>query len=273
MEDTENYVDELETDTSEYDEKDNNATETNEPEFTDSQESKPKKEFEVIDSQEKLDDVVEKRLVRERRKLEREYKQKLAKYNELEYLTQQGLGTKDLDDTLTKSREFYKEKGIEYKPQMDSRDEEVLANADAEEILSSISSIDELKSEVDRIEKQGDLSNREKLMLSKLKQNLISKRNIEELEEIGADKGIYESKEFMDFSNKFTKEEPIKNIYDLYMKTKGTTKASAGSLKTDSENKGIKDFYSFEEASKFTVDDFNRNPGLLEAIEKSQSKW
>ena len=47
MEDTENYVDELETDTSDYDEKDNNAAETNEPEFTDSQESKPKKTFEL----------------------------------------------------------------------------------------------------------------------------------------------------------------------------------------------------------------------------------
>ena len=36
---------------------------------------------------------------------------------------------------------------------------------------------------------------------------------------------------------------------------------------------GVKDFYSFEEASKFTKADFDKNPALYKAVQESMTKW
>jgi hypothetical protein len=47
-----------------------------------------------------------------------------------------------------------------------------------------------------------------------------------------------------------------------------------GSMKTNtSEDNGVKDFYSYEEAKKFTKADFDKNPELFKAVEASMSKW
>jgi hypothetical protein len=36
---------------------------------------------------------------------------------------------------------------------------------------------------------------------------------------------------------------------------------------------GVKDFYSYEEAKKFTKADFDKNPALFAAVERSMQKW
>jgi hypothetical protein len=47
-----------------------------------------------------------------------------------------------------------------------------------------------------------------------------------------------------------------------------------GSMKnTDTGENGVKDYYSFEEASKFTKAEFDKNPALYDAVVKSMSKW
>jgi hypothetical protein len=47
-----------------------------------------------------------------------------------------------------------------------------------------------------------------------------------------------------------------------------------GSMKnTTAGNAAVKDFYSYEEAVKFTKSDFDKNPELLKAVEASMSKW
>ena len=47
-----------------------------------------------------------------------------------------------------------------------------------------------------------------------------------------------------------------------------------GSMKNNTaDNNAVKDFYSYEEASKFTKKDFDKNPALLKAVEASRSKW
>ena len=47
-----------------------------------------------------------------------------------------------------------------------------------------------------------------------------------------------------------------------------------GSMKnTDSADNSVKDYYSPEEAKKFSVEDFNKNPALFEAVKKSMQKW
>ena len=35
----------------------------------------------------------------------------------------------------------------------------------------------------------------------------------------------------------------------------------------------VKDFYTYEEASRFTKEDLDKNPKLYKAIENSMSKW
>ena len=47
-----------------------------------------------------------------------------------------------------------------------------------------------------------------------------------------------------------------------------------GSMKHEpTKDTGVKEFYSHEEAKQFTVDDFNKNPALYEAVKKSMLKW
>jgi hypothetical protein len=46
-----------------------------------------------------------------------------------------------------------------------------------------------------------------------------------------------------------------------------------GSMKSTPSDNGVKDFYTPEEARSFTVEDFNKNPALYKAVEKSMLKW
>ena len=47
-----------------------------------------------------------------------------------------------------------------------------------------------------------------------------------------------------------------------------------GSMKsTDSKNDGVKDYYAFEEAKRFTKRDFDKNPKLFAAVQRSMTKW
>ena len=47
-----------------------------------------------------------------------------------------------------------------------------------------------------------------------------------------------------------------------------------GSLKNNTTNDtGVKDFYTRDEALKFTKKDFDNNPELFKAVEKSMLKW
>lgn len=41
----------------------------------------------------------------------------------------------------------------------------------------------------------------------------------------------------------------------------------------DSADNGVKDYYSPEEARRFTRADLDKNPALMAAIEKSMPKW
>jgi hypothetical protein len=47
-----------------------------------------------------------------------------------------------------------------------------------------------------------------------------------------------------------------------------------GSMKSNvSTDNGVKDFYTPEEARKFSKKDFDNNPALFAAVEKSMLKW
>ena len=46
-----------------------------------------------------------------------------------------------------------------------------------------------------------------------------------------------------------------------------------GSMRSNVPDTGLKDFYSFEEASKFTKKDFDNNPALYQRVQESMTKW
>ena len=75
---------------------------------------------------------------------------------------------------------------------------------------------------------------------------------------------------------KFNFKTPISTIYEMYTKINGQAvkqPASPGSAKTNTGTGEIKDYYTPEEARKFTEEDFEKNPKLMEAIEKSMQSW
>ena len=87
---------------------------------------------------------------------------------------------------------------------------------------------------------------------------------------------VYTSQEFKDFAAKFNSNTPITEVYDLYNKTIKPKKEikPMGSMKnTASDDKGVKEFYSRDEALKFTKKDFDKNPALYAAVQASMLKW
>ena len=80
--------------------------------------------------------------------------------------------------------------------------------------------------------------------------------------------------EISDFKNKFNSNVPISEVYELYKKNQPKPKVETpGSMKNTGTANSIKDLYSYEEASKFTKEDYDKNPELFKAVEKSMLKW
>ena len=228
----------------------------------------------------RFEEKIEARLVRDRVKREREEAKERAKYQELETMMKSALGANNLDEVLTKSREFYKEQGItipEYvsKPSLNERDEKVLAKADAEEIISLGKA--EMEQEANRIAKipEAQRSLREKTIFNDICQELVRINDIESLKAKGYDANILEDKNFAEFRNQFNLNTPVEKIYEMYQTVSGTKPIqpkSPGSAKTNITSNEIKDYYTPEEVRQFTEEDLD-NPKLMEAIDRSMLKW
>lgn len=223
----------------------------------------------------RLDDIVGKRLARKEAKIRKEYEQR---YGELESVLRAGTGKSDVTEMTSTFKEFYKNKGIEIperKAEYSKRECEILGGADADEIINA--GYDEVVEEVDRLAAKGieNMSAREKETFKKLAEYRQSSERTRELSSIGATEDVYNSQDFKDFASKFNAKTPIKDIYDIYNKTQPKKEIQTmGSLKNStSDDSSIKDFYTYEEASRFTRKDLDKNPALAKAIESSMTKW
>lgn len=223
-------------------------------------------------TQEELDSIVENRLSRERKRMDRDYKDKLSKYEELAYLTQEGLKTNDLDETLSKSREFYGKQGIKYTPAGNTREEEILANAYANEIIEDSETIDDIQKVADKLIAKGvNISNKEKLVLQNLIGEMESRKRLSDLKSLGVKEEVYNSKEFRDFEKIFSKDTPISKVYNLYRAETNSTKEldNPGSLK-GVQAKDKKTFISEAEYDRMTDKEIEEN---MDLIKNSMSKW
>lgn len=226
---------------------------------------------------EEIDLLVQKKINRKEKKLQKEYEKKMSPYLEAENIINQGLGTSNIIEASSKLKDYYEEKGIsiqEYKPSYSDNDIETLAASDANLIIES--GIDEVIEEVDRLAELGSekMTPREKKVFSVLANYRNEYEQKQELKEIGINEDLINDKDFKEFSNKLNPSLSLKEKYEMYNKYKPKPKVEQmGSMKNKTAESEIKDFYSKEEAMKFTKADFDKNPKLFAAVEKSMTQW
>ena len=223
----------------------------------------------------KLDEVMGKKIARTRAKIEKEYKKK---YGDLEEVLRAGTGKDNVEEMTSTFRDFYEKKGVKIpeKPAYSERDIEVLAKAEAEDIIRY--GYEEVVEEVDRLANIGvaNMTPRDKAIFRTLAEYRQAAERGMELSKMGVTESVYTSKEFNDFAAMFNSNTPITEIYDLYnIKNKPKKEIrTMGSMKnSESSDNGVKDFYSRDEALKFTQKDFDKNPALFDAVRKSMYRW
>ena len=222
----------------------------------------------------KLDEVLGKKIARREAKIRKEYDRE---YGDLVETLKAGTGKQSVSEINDAFKQFYASKGVKMpeKPQYSERDIEVLAKADAEEIIHS--GYEDVVEEVGRLTGIGaaNMTAKEKAMFRILVEHRHAEERSRELSEIGVTEDVYNSAEFKDFQAKFASSTPIKDIYDIYKKTlpKKEFKTMGSMKNSTSENSGVKDFYTRDEALQFTKKDFDKNPALYKAVEASMLKW
>lgn len=224
-------------------------------------------------TQEEVDDIVGKAKYRAR---EQERKKYDRQYGGLFNVLKAGTGKESVEEMTDTFAEFYRGKGIDIpnEPTYSTRDVEILAKAEADEIIKS--GFDEVIEEADRLKDMGveNMTARDKALYIKLTDHIKNTETSRELSKIGVTEDVYGSDEFKSFASKFDSKTPITEIYEIYNKTQPKKEfKNPGSIKQTTVDKGVKDFYSREEALKFTKEDFDKNPALFEAVEKSMRKW
>ncbi len=222
----------------------------------------------------KLDDVIGKKLARREAKIRKEYDRE---YGDLVETLKAGTGKQSVGEISDTFKQFYAKNGVKMPtaPQYSAKDIEILAKAEADEIVSG--GFEDVVEEVDRLTKLGaeNMSAKEKEVFKILAEHRQSAERTRELAAAGIPADVYNSSEFTQFAGKFNAQTPIGDVYDIYQKMQPKKEIKPmGSMKnTDSDDSMVKDYYSPEEARKFTRKELDENPALFKAIEKSMPKW
>lgn len=233
-------------------------------------EQTPKKTY----TQEEVDAIVGKRLARKEARIRKEYDRQ---YGDLVETLKAGTGKENVDelnDTFTK---FYESKGVKInkKPTYSQQDLETLAKADADEFIRG--GFEDVVEEADRLKAIGvdRMTAREKAVFTKLAAYVKDTEQSRELAKIGVTEDVYNSPEFKEFQGMFKENTPISKVYEQYLKTQPKKEIrTMGSMKNNnSADNGVKDFYTPEEARKFTRKELDENPALFAAIESSMKRW
>jgi hypothetical protein len=224
----------------------------------------------------KVNEITGKRLARREAKIRKEVE---SEYKDLVETLEAGTGkkgAKELNDTF---KEFYEKKGITINKKSEAeyskKDIEVLAKAEADEIIDA--GYEEVVEEVDRLTELGfdNMTAKDKAVFKKLAEYRQSAERGKELAKIGVTEDVYNSDEFKDFASMFNSNTPIAKIYETYAKTQPKKEfKTTGSMKsTNSADSDVKDYYTPEEARRFTRKELDNNPTLFKAIENSMRKW
>ena len=225
-------------------------------------------------TQDEMDKAISIGKARERAKVRKEYERK---YGELENVLKAGTGKESVEEMTDTFTKFYEGKGItiQRNPNYTDKDIEVLAKVDADDVIGY--GYEEVVEEVDRLANIGleNMTPREKAYFKVLAEHRQKTERQNELAKIGVTEEEFNSKEFQEFAGKFNSTTPIADIFNIYNKTKPKKEIKPmGSMKnTPTDDTGVKVFYSYEEAMKFTKADFDKNPALFKAVQESMLKW
>lgn len=220
-------------------------------------------------TQDEVNEIVGKRIARKEAKIRKEYDRK---YGDLESVLKAGTGKESVEEVTDTLKQFYQKKGVKLpqKPTYSDRDIETLAMADARDIIDS--GYEEVVEEVDRLAQLGaNMSPREKALFKTLAEHRQATERGNELSQIGVTEDVYNSREFKEFASKFNANTPIREIYDLYAKTQPKKEIKPmGSMRHNSQNSGVKDYYSPEEISRLTEEDL-ANPEVWAVVRRSMT--
>lgn len=231
----------------------------------------PEKLYTEEDFNKKLDEVLAKKIARREAKIRKEYD---SKYGRVESVLKSGLGVNSIEEATNQLSDFYAKKGIQIssEPTYNERDMEVLAKAEADDIISS--GFDEVIEEVDRLAEIGvnNMTPREKATFKRLAEYRQNAERNKELASIGVKEEVYNGKEFKDFASQFNSNTPIKKVYELYTKTLDKpTHEKMGSMKNGNTQEE-KTYYSPEDVDKLTEKDLD-DPIIFKRVRESMSKW
>ena len=220
---------------------------------------------------ERIDQLMPKKLERAKAKLTREFENK---YEKTERVLKAGLGVESLDEATNQLEDFYTKKGIKIPEKSYSEsDMKYLADKYADEIIEE--GYDEVVKEVDKLAQIGEgMTPQQKQIFMKLAGVRQEQEDLRELASIGVGKEILEDNDYKEFVSKLNPNLSTKQKYEMYKQFKPSQKfEQIGSMKSDNSKEAIKDFYTYEESLQFTKADFDKNPKLFEAVEKSMLKW
>lgn len=217
-------------------------------------------------TKEQVDEMIAKKLARKEAKIRKEYDRK---YGRLENVLKAGTGETELDRITEGFETFYESKGkkIPQAPQYSQRDMEILANAEAEDIISS--GYDDIVEEVDRLADIGvdNMTPQEKLIFSKLAKERTRIEDEKELASIGVTEL---SDDFKKFAENLNPNLSTKEKYEMYVKFNPKKEVKPiGSMKSGQMNK-VKDYYTEDEISRMSLDDLS-DPQVWDAVRKSMT--
>lgn len=225
-------------------------------------------------TQEEVDAIVGRKKARMEAKIRKEYDRK---YGGLTDVLKAGTGKESVEEMTNTFAEFYEKKGIKVnkEPSYTAKDLEVLAQAEADDYIRG--GLEDVVEEVDRLADIGvdNMSARERAVFKILAEHRQKAERSQELSSIGVTEEEYNSPEFQEFAGMFKADTPIEKVYAQYQKNKPKKEIKTmGSMKnSESGDNGVKDFYTPEEARAFTKKDYDNNPALFAAVEKSMLKW
>lgn len=222
-------------------------------------------------TQEEVDGMMGKRVAR----IQKQHNREMEQYRELEGVLRAGMGKEDIGEITNDLRTFYGErKGIKMPQNQEytEQDVEFLASNDAKVIIGEGNAEEEFA----RLEAKGSkMTKREQHTFRHLAEHLQDAKNYSELEKIGVTKEEYYSDGYQEFRKQFNPNIPEERRYKMYQQNQPKKEIrTMGSMKSNpTTDNGVKDFYTVEEARRFTKADYDKNPALFEAVQKSMTKW
>lgn len=231
-------------------------------------EAVPQKQERLYTSKE-VDAIAARKKAMTEAKVRREYEKK---YGRLESVLRTGTGKQTIEEITDDLSKYYEGKGVTFKsePEYSERDVEVLAMADADEIIGAgDDEVAEALAEYSRIGTER-MTPRDKAIFKALAEHRQGSEELRALAELGVTEEEYNSKDFRSFRRKFAKDTPIGEIYAMYEKIQPRKNFKPMGSVTHTTGVGKKDYYTPEEISALTEEDLD-DPQVWNTVRRSMT--